>query len=186
MLRIRRRLHRMVNKGLIPPNVKFEIDDVEEEWTYSRPVDYIHSRMLNSSIYDWKLFLKQAFKHLTPGGYFEIQEPDLFPKSDDKTLKPDSGLTKCLNLMYEASVMMGRPYQEIPPLVKVMEEVGFLDVEIHVFKWPSNSWPKDPKYKQLGIWNNENFCNGFEGFTMHGASHKGTPLDQGGGPSVAR
>lgn len=51
-------------------------------------------------------------------------------------------------------------------MVKVMEEVGIIDVEMHIFKWPSNSWPKDPIFKELGIRNNENFCNGFEGFTM--------------------
>ncbi|KAE9578022.1 hypothetical protein CGMCC3_g5757 [Colletotrichum fructicola] len=65
----------------VPPNVKFEIDDLDEEWTYSRPFDYIHSRTMNSSINDWPLYLKKVFNHLTPGGYFELQEADLFPTS---------------------------------------------------------------------------------------------------------
>ncbi|KAK1483852.1 methyltransferase domain-containing protein [Colletotrichum costaricense] len=39
-------------------------------------------------------------------------------------------------------------------------------IEMHAFKWPPTPWPKDPKYKELGIWNNEHFCNGFEAFTM--------------------
>ncbi|KAF4816057.1 Secondary metabolism regulator LAE1 [Colletotrichum siamense] len=150
----------------VPPNVKFEIDDLEEEWIYSRPFDYIHSRMMNSSISDWKTYLQKAFNHLTPGGYFELQEPDLFPHSDDGTLKPDAPLSKCIDLMLEASQIFGRPYQEIPALVRVLEDVGFVDVKMHVFKWPSNGWPRDPKYKELGLWNNENFCTGFEGFCM--------------------
>ncbi|KAF0331742.1 methyltransferase domain-containing protein [Colletotrichum asianum] len=150
----------------VPPNVKFEIDDLEEEWTYSRPFDYIHSRMMNSSIGDWKGYLKKAYDNLTPGGYVELQELDLFPRSDDGTLKDDDPLSKCIKLMYEASVIFGRPYQEIPPLVRVMEDLGYVDVKLNIFKWPSNGWPKDPKYKELGIWNNENFCEGFEGFCM--------------------
>ncbi|GKT75608.1 LOW QUALITY PROTEIN: methyltransferase domain-containing protein [Colletotrichum tofieldiae] len=36
------------------PNVQFEIDDLEEEWTYSQPFDYIHSRFMTSSIANWK------------------------------------------------------------------------------------------------------------------------------------
>ncbi|KAF6825454.1 hypothetical protein CPLU01_10248 [Colletotrichum plurivorum] len=150
----------------VPPNVRFEIDDLEEDWTFSKPFDYIFSRMMNSSINDWARFIQQAYDNLEPGGYFELQEPDLVPHSDDGTLTPECPLSKCINLMYDASVKLGRPYQEIPPLVKLMEEAGFVDVKMNVFKWPSNGWPRDPKYKELGIWNNANFCNGFEGFCM--------------------
>ncbi|KAI8291170.1 hypothetical protein K4K57_007656 [Colletotrichum sp. SAR 10_99] len=150
----------------VPPNVKFEIDDLDEEWTYSRPFDYIHSRTMNSSINDWPLYLKKVFNHLTPGGYFELQEADLFPTSDDGTLKDDSPLMKCTDLMYEASVKFGRPFQQIPPLVRMMEDTGFVDVKLNRFKWPTNSWPKDPRYKELGIWANENLTSGLEGFCM--------------------
>ncbi|KAF4345853.1 hypothetical protein FBEOM_180 [Fusarium beomiforme] len=38
------------NSSSVPPNVKFEIDDIDEEWTYSLPFDYIHSRMMNVSV----------------------------------------------------------------------------------------------------------------------------------------
>ena len=31
-----------------------------------------------------------------------------------------------------------------------MESVGFVDVVETVYKWPSNKWPKDKKYKELG------------------------------------
>ncbi|KXH68282.1 hypothetical protein CSAL01_01746 [Colletotrichum salicis] len=47
-----------------PPNVKFEIDDVNEIWTYSRPFDYIHSRMMTSSIGDWKAYLQKCYEDL--------------------------------------------------------------------------------------------------------------------------
>ncbi|KAF9877429.1 methyltransferase domain-containing protein [Colletotrichum karsti] len=150
----------------VPPNVKFEIDDLEEEWTWSQPFDYIHSRMMNSSVGDWKAYAKKAFDNLTPGGWFELQEIDLFPRSDDGTLKPDSALSKCIDYMYQASIIFGRPYQEIPALVKVLEDVGFVDVRLDSFKWPTNSWPKDPKHKELGMWNYENIGNGFEALTM--------------------
>lgn len=40
----------------------FEVDDIEEPWLYSRPFDYIHSRMMTSSIRNWEKFIKRSFK----------------------------------------------------------------------------------------------------------------------------
>ncbi|KXH44085.1 hypothetical protein CSIM01_04389 [Colletotrichum simmondsii] len=150
----------------VPPNVKFEVDDLEEPWTYSQPFDYIHSRAMNSSVSDWKAYLKKCFDNLTPGGYFEMQEFDLYLKSDDGTLKPDHAVSKCIDLMYDASVKFGRPYQHVAPLAEVMKEVGFVDMTMHVDKWPTNPWARQRKYKELGMWNNENMTSGVEGFTM--------------------
>jgi hypothetical protein len=31
-----------------------------------------------------------------------------------------------------------------------MEAVGFVNVNETVYKWPSNRWPKEKKYKELG------------------------------------
>ncbi|OLN88616.1 hypothetical protein CCHL11_01775 [Colletotrichum chlorophyti] len=32
--------------------------------------------------------------------------------------------------------------------------------------WPSNPWPRDAKYKELGIWNGENMATGLEAFSL--------------------
>ncbi|RBR18828.1 hypothetical protein FVER53590_11614 [Fusarium verticillioides] len=155
-----------IQPSFIPPNVTFEIDDIEDEWTYSKPFDYIHSRFMTSCISDWKKYLTQCFQNLTPNGYLELQEADLTIKSDDDTVKPDNPLLKCLKLLQEASERFGRPYVDIPALVDVMKEIGFVDVKIERFRWPSNSWPKDKRYKELGAWCYENFSSGLEAITM--------------------
>ncbi|CAI0652646.1 unnamed protein product [Colletotrichum noveboracense] len=152
--------------GHVPPNVKFEIDDIEEEWTWSRPFQYIHSRLMTSSISDWEIYLRKCYDNLEPGGYLELQEIDLFPRSDDGTLKPDSAFSKWAKFLYEASVKFGRPYVEMAKTLDLMTRVGFQDVTMSVYKWPSNSWPKDTIYKELGIWNNENVLSGLEAFSM--------------------
>ncbi|EGU82978.1 hypothetical protein FOXB_06531 [Fusarium oxysporum f. sp. conglutinans Fo5176] len=103
---------------------------------------------------------------LNPNGYLELQEADLTIKSDDGTVKPDNALLKCLKLLQEASERFGRPYVDIPALVDLMTEIGFVDVKIERFRWPSNSWPKDKKYKELGTWCYENFSSGLEAITM--------------------
>ncbi|KAI8648925.1 hypothetical protein NCS56_01509600 [Fusarium sp. Ph1] len=56
----------------VPPNLKFEIDDVDEDWTYSLPFNYIHSRMMNASVKTWPEYLHKMFKNLTLGGYVEL------------------------------------------------------------------------------------------------------------------
>ncbi|GKT75643.1 methyltransferase domain-containing protein [Colletotrichum tofieldiae] len=104
--------------------------------------------------------------NLEPGGWVELQEVDLYPTSDDETLKPDSNLIKWCNLLQGASNKFGRPFFRIAPLKDVMTEVGFVDVSLTVTKWPSNAWPKDKKWKEIGIWNGENMMNGLEGFSM--------------------
>lgn len=51
----------------VPPNVKFEVDDLEEDWTFSYPFDYIHSRYMAGSIKNWPRLMTQCFQsvHIT-------------------------------------------------------------------------------------------------------------------------
>lgn len=48
----------------VPTNCRFEIDDVEEEWTWSQKFDYIHARMMTASFCDYPKFFKQAFEYV--------------------------------------------------------------------------------------------------------------------------
>ncbi|KAL0941220.1 uncharacterized protein CTRU02_203983 [Colletotrichum truncatum] len=149
------------------PNVRFEIDDIEESWTYSRGFDYIHSRMMTSSISSWKDYIKKCYDNLNPGGYLEINEVDLMPRSDDDTLKEDCALLKFSRLWGEAAAKFGRPFlEDLSVLRDVMMEVGFEDVHAKKFKWPSNPWARDKKYKELGLWNLENSVAHLDGFMM--------------------
>ncbi|KAI5455697.1 S-adenosyl-L-methionine-dependent methyltransferase [Mariannaea sp. PMI_226] len=135
--------------SFVPPNVQFIIDDIDEEWQYSTRFDYIFSRMMNSSVASWNTYVRKIFDNLTPGGYVELQEIDVFVASDDGTLTEDHSLSKWANFLHEASKKLGRPYIEPGKLKDILAETGFID--------PSNRWPKDKKHKELGLWNNENF-----------------------------
>jgi trans-aconitate methyltransferase len=46
----------------VPPNVTFEVEDIEESWTFSQPFDYIHSRYLANAIRDWPRLVRQCFE----------------------------------------------------------------------------------------------------------------------------
>lgn len=47
----------------VPPNVRFEVDDIENHWVYRSEFDYIHARYFAGAIKDWPNLLRQAFKY---------------------------------------------------------------------------------------------------------------------------
>jgi len=44
------------------PNVKFEIDDIECEWNFSKKFDFIMGRYLMSGLKDYKRVIEQAYQ----------------------------------------------------------------------------------------------------------------------------
>ena len=46
----------------VPPNVIFLVDDVEDEWSFSSPFDFIYGRMLTGSLKDWPKFFRQSYE----------------------------------------------------------------------------------------------------------------------------
>ncbi|KXH36300.1 hypothetical protein CSAL01_02670 [Colletotrichum salicis] len=155
-----------VPTAFVPPNVKFEVDDFEEPWTYSQPYDYIHIRGLSGSVDDWGKFFKKAYDHLTPGGYTELFEGHMRPDCDDGTLTSESALMRWVDKVEEASKIFGRPYIDVLGLVPHLKKAGFVDVEIVKYKWPVSPWPKDPYYKELGEWCLKNFMEGLEAWSL--------------------
>lgn len=95
-----------------------------------------------------------------------MQEIDLYTVSDDETLKPGSALMSWCHLLQEASDRLGSPFVRIATLKEVMLDVGFVEVSMTVTKWPTNDWPADPGWKEIGMWNAENILSGIEGLSM--------------------
>jgi hypothetical protein len=46
----------------IPPNLRFVIDDAEDQWLYDTQFDYIHLRLMAGCFSDWQTLLNQAFR----------------------------------------------------------------------------------------------------------------------------
>lgn len=105
-------------------------------------------------------------RNLTPGGYVELQDIDVIMKSDDGTLTEDNALFKWNKLLEEAAIKLGRPFEQTDKFKDIMAEVGFTNIVATRFKWPTNRWAKDKKYKELGAWNNENTSIALESLTM--------------------
>ena len=46
----------------VAPNVQFYVEDVEDEWDYHNPFDFIYARMMTGSIKDWPKFFRQSYQ----------------------------------------------------------------------------------------------------------------------------
>lgn len=134
--------------------------------------------MMVGSFKDYSAFFKRCFDNIKPGGYLEMQDLGVPYASDDGTLSPDSALCKYRDLILEACEKMGRPANVAKNYKRLMEEAGFVDVVEVIHKWPTNTWPKDPEYKEIGAWQLTNNLQGLQAWCM-------APLTRGLGWSPA-
>lgn len=144
-----------IQPSYVPPNVRFEIDDCEDEWLYEEDsFDYIHIRTLVGAIKDWPNLLKNIYKHLKPGGYVEIQEsPITQPYSLDGTYDiATNSYARYIKHLSEASDLMGRSLSVVSELPQWIEDAGFVDIVNQKEVLPVGLWPKDKKYKERGRW----------------------------------
>ncbi|KAK1756515.1 S-adenosyl-L-methionine-dependent methyltransferase [Echria macrotheca] len=155
-----------IQPAFVPPNVEFFVDDLEEEWNYTRPFDLIRLSNMTGSIRDWPKFFAQSYRHLAPGGWIEIMDPINPPTSDDGTLTDKTALDKWGRLMSEAAAKLGSRLDSALGYEEQLAAAGFTGVVRTDYKWPSNTWPKDRLYKNIGAWNHENVLQGLHGFTV--------------------
>ncbi len=47
----------------VPPNLSFEVDDIEKQWMWNKPFDFIFSRMLAGSLSDYQACIDSAFQY---------------------------------------------------------------------------------------------------------------------------
>ncbi|KAF2841840.1 S-adenosyl-L-methionine-dependent methyltransferase [Patellaria atrata CBS 101060] len=149
----------------VPPNLRFIIDDAEDEWLFDQKFDLIHARVMSGCFKDWRTVLRYAFEALAPGGYFEIQDYVIPCNCEDDTLK-GTNLELWGNTMVEAANKMGRPMDQTRFFKEWMEEIGYVDIEERSFVFPTNPWPKDKKLKEIGRWNEINITDGLQGFSL--------------------
>lgn len=155
-----------IQPALVPPNCSFEVDDLEKDWLWAGKFDFIFARVMTACFTDMEDFIRKAYDNLEPGGYLEMQDLAVPYTSDDGTLTPDNPISRFSALCVEASDAAKRPMYLAPYYKTYLERAGFVDVVERRFKWPLNEWPKDPHYKELGIWTKENLNTGLEAILM--------------------
>jgi len=150
----------------IPPNCDFEIHDAEEDWTFSRPFDYIHGRALLSCFQNPASIIAKAWDSLAPGGYLELQD-GLFPFSFLDPQPPTDGVLKTwFGSVLDASYRLGRPWDNAQHYARWMVEQGFEDVVEKRYFWPHGTWAKGGKMKRIGVAFREDMSAAVEAISM--------------------
>jgi hypothetical protein len=152
--------------SFVPPNVKFEVDDVENEWVYDQPFSYIFSRYMAASIADWPQLVRRSFENIEPGGWAEFQDFDLTYYSEDGSLADDNPLFVWISTTTAAAEKIGRDTRPGSKLPGWFERAGFTNIVHRRFKLPIGTWPKDPVLKQIGLYNYMQINQGLEGLSM--------------------
>ncbi|KAF4817545.1 Secondary metabolism regulator LAE1 [Colletotrichum siamense] len=149
-----------------PTNCFFEVDDLEKEWLWKTPFDFIMCRGMAGAFANVPAIIQKVYDNLTPGGWYEVGDLALPLGCDDDTVSKDSALWKWHDAVYQASKQMGRPIDSLSVHMDTMKATGFVDVKLHEFKWPLNPWPKDPHLKILGDWQFHNLSMGLEAISL--------------------
>jgi hypothetical protein len=104
--------------------------------------------------------------NLEPGGWLELQDLTIPVRCDDDTLPADGYLMGWSNYILEAAANAGRPVFPTDEYHKYLKDAGFEDVYEVQRKWPTNTWPRDKNFKELGMWAYANLGNGLEGLSL--------------------
>lgn len=126
-----------------PPNCRFFVDDIESDWTF-RPeeaFDFIHARSLAGGIADWDRMLQQAFAHVKPGGWVEIQECEPFIISDDATHELAVVTQEWHQKLRGASRQFGKALDIVSSIGWRMQRAGFVNVIDDVYKVSLSLYP---------------------------------------------
>ncbi|EPS44147.1 hypothetical protein H072_1821 [Dactylellina haptotyla CBS 200.50] len=152
----------------VPPNVSFEIDDFNEEWTHhENSFDFVHARALYGSVKDWPTFLRNCHRILKPGAWFESVETVVEIICDDGSIPEDAPIKYWVDVMKEAGERSGMTFDVAGNVEKWCKDAGFVEVTQRVFKIPVGPWPKDKYEKTLGSYNLLNMLHASEGFSLH-------------------
>jgi hypothetical protein len=66
----------------------------------------------------------------------------------------------------DGAAKLGRSADTVFRYKELMADAGFVDIVEKRYKWPTNRWPRDPKYKELGQWSLTALDGGLEGLCM--------------------
>ncbi|KAL8416971.1 hypothetical protein RB596_007192 [Gaeumannomyces avenae] len=165
----------------VPPNVRFMVDDVESEWLHPpNHFDYVHFRHTVMAIKNWRRVLEQAFHHIRPGGWIEIQEFTHYPCSSNNTMLQDNPLAQFFLLLDRGLGMMGIDFLQPPrQLADKARDCGFVNVTEKVLQVPIGTWPRNKTLKTIGLYWRSNLFNGLQAIAMG-------PLTRGCGWTAAQ
>ncbi|CAG1982094.1 unnamed protein product [Fusarium graminearum] len=141
-----------IQPSWVPPNLKFLVDDIEDEWMHGDDYDFVHMRCISPWLKDEVKVLHQAHDHMKPGAWIEIQELDARANCDDGSLPKDAPLAKFFDTAATAVASFGMKFRAGENLREPLEKAGFVNVSCKVLKVPIGTWAKDKKLRLIGLY----------------------------------
>ncbi|KAI1914908.1 hypothetical protein LOZ12_003403 [Ophidiomyces ophidiicola] len=156
-----------IQPSFIPPNLRFEIDDATDTWTYpNNHFDLVHIRALYGSIADWPEFYRKILLHLAPGGWLDQLEMSIQFQSDDGSITDSHILSEWSRIFIRLGEKIGKTLRIAEMAKECMEDAGFTNVTEVKFKLPVGAWSSDKRMKELGQWNLLHCEQGIEGWAL--------------------
>lgn len=126
----------------VPSNLQFEIEDIEEDWLYRKnSFDFIFGRELLMEVRDWPRVIQQAYDHLKPGGFLELEMT--YPKTfcEDGSLDLEtSAYAESARLLFECGRQMNVPWEASLEWKEQFKAVGFEGVTETILPIPIGRW----------------------------------------------
>ncbi|OAA58349.1 hypothetical protein ISF_06888 [Cordyceps fumosorosea ARSEF 2679] len=141
-----------IQPAWVPPNVKFLVDDVEAEWLNGDDFDLVHLRNMIPILKSPVNLLKQAYPHMRPGAWVELQDVDGAVHTDDDSVPKDWPLKIFTDLLIEAFAQFGTTANAAESGRQYLEEAGFVNIQHNYIKLPYGTWPKDKLMRLVGMY----------------------------------
>ncbi|KAI1342281.1 S-adenosyl-L-methionine-dependent methyltransferase [Xylariaceae sp. FL0016] len=166
-----------IQPAYLPENCSFEIDDAEDEWSWSEPFDFIHGRALMSCFNDPGAVVKQAYNSTAPGGFIEFQDA-IFPMNWIGEPPKESALYRWNEMMCEGVQKLGRSWSNVKNYPRYFEEAGFENITEKRFFWPVSPWAKGTYMKTVAMYFQEDMISGLEAMSLKVLGVLGLTPDQ--------
>ena len=124
--------------------------------------------MLAGAIKDWHGLLQKAYNHLSPGGYLECAEFEVWIRSYNDTIHNAPDINTWQIGLQEAANKFGRTMEVAVNLDKWVKEAGFADVVEEKTVVPSSAWPKEKEMKMVGAYQ---LLNMLDAASSYGQAH---------------
>ncbi|KAF6831274.1 methyltransferase [Colletotrichum plurivorum] len=154
-----------IQPSWVPPNVRFEIDDIESPWI-DRKYDYIFCRYMLGAVKDWPKLVQNIYDHLNPGGWVEFLDVNGDFYSTDGTYTEKHSTHKWITTLLDTMDSLGRTCRLGTKFEEWTKDAGFQNVKHQKYLIPIGPWAKDPYYQELGLMNLAQILEGLDGFTM--------------------
>lgn len=144
-----------IQPSWVPPNVKFELEDCNQEWTWpDNTFDFVNLRYLVGVVDNWDALFRNAYRVAKPGAWVESWVPSSHFLSDDGSVKEGGALDQWSKVFREGGKRIGKTFSVFEDNLQRtgMEAAGFVDIQTKDFNIPLGIWPEDKTEAEKGLW----------------------------------